>query len=159
MAQVETSIEVDAPLADAWATFFEVERLIDWVDGFAAVISVDGYPEEGGTLVWRSTPAGRGQVTERVVAHEPRRLHRVEFSDPESSGTLQTSFEMLPSGESGEGRTRLLQKLDYRLGGGGPLRALTDALFIRSQMRRSLQRSLAGFRAEIDQQGSDGANG
>ncbi len=159
MRRVEASTEVDATLAEAWDVYFDQARWPIWVDGFGSVVSSESYPARGSKLVWRSTPAGRGTVEEKVVEHEPRTLHRIEFSDPESSGTLEATFEILPSGESSEQRTRVTQVLEYRLSGGGPLRALTDFLFIRSQMRGSLQRSLAAFRAEIAESGSARVNG
>lgn len=152
-------MEVDASLAEAWDLYFDQSRWTSWVDGFGSVASADGYPDVGGSLAWRSTPAGRGTVQEKVVEHEPRRLHRIEFSDPESSGTLETRFEMLPGAESAEHRTRVYQVLEYRLAQTGPLRALTDVLFIRSQMRKSLQRSLAGFRGELVETEPEAANG
>ncbi len=148
MATVEASVDVPAPLADAWDLYFDSDRWPAWVDQFAAVVSADGYPEAGGVLVWRSTAAGRGQVRERVVAHEPRSLHRIEFEDPESRGTLETRFGIVAEGE--EGRTRVAQRLSYELTGGGPLAPITDFLFIRSQMRGSLERSLGALRLEAN---------
>ena len=148
MATVEASAEVPAPLADVWDLYFDPGRWPAWVDQFAAVVSTDGYPEAGGHLVWRSTAAGRGQVRERVVEHEPRSLHRVEFEDPESRGTLETRFAIVAAGE--ESRTRVAQRLSYRLTGGGPLAPITDFLFIRSQMRGSLERSLGALRLEAN---------
>jgi hypothetical protein len=44
--------------------------------------------------------------------------------------------------------TKVVQRLTYGLRGGGPLAAVTDFLFIRSQMRRSLERSLNDLRIE-----------
>jgi len=146
MAKVEASVEIPAPLADVWDLYFDPDRWASWVDGFAAVVSESGYPEAGGELVWRSTEAGRGRVKESVVAHEPRTLHRVRYEDPESAGEFETTFEMVPSG--GDRVTKVTQRLAYGLQGGGPLGAVTDLLFIRSQMRRSLERSLSDLRAE-----------
>ena len=58
-----------------------------WVDEFQAVDSVsEGYPEAGVRLVWRSGEAGRGQVTETVLGHEPRRLHRIRYAGPHAEG-------------------------------------------------------------------------
>ena len=90
--------------------------------------------------------AGRGQVRETVLAHEPRSLHRISYEDPESAGELETTFEMLPGADPR--MTRVSQRLTYGLLGGGPLGAVTDFLFIRSQMRRSLERSLSDLRLE-----------
>jgi len=146
MATVEASVDVPAALADVWDLYFDPDRWSSWVDQFGAVAAVDGYPEVGGELVWDSTAAGRGRVRERVVAHEPRNLHRIEYADPETEGKLETTFEMLPAGD---GRlTRVTQRLAYSISSGGPLTAVTDFLFIRSQMRGSLERSLAALRAE-----------
>ncbi len=147
MSEVAAEVEIPAPLAEVWDLYFDPERWRTWVDGFARVSSSDGYPEEGGTLVWESTPPGRGRVAERVLEHEPRRLHRISFRDPSTEGNLETRFEMVAAGE-GERATRVTQELGYRLLERGPLSAVTDLLFIRSQMRQSLQRSLADLRGE-----------
>ncbi len=93
-------------------------------------------------------------MTERVRAHEPRSLHRIEFEDPQVAGELETRFEMQPAGEEGERLTKVTQRSTYRLTSGGPLRAVTDLLFIRSQMRGSLQRSLADLRLEAERTGA-----
>jgi uncharacterized membrane protein len=154
MARVEASVEIGAPLAEVWDLYFDRARWAAWVDQFGSVVSESGYPGAGGELVWRSGAAGRGAVTELVRAHEPRSLHRIEFEDPQAAGELETRFEMRPAGEGGERSTRVAQRLDYRLTTGGPLRAVTDLLFIRSQMRGSLQRSLSDLRLEAERSGS-----
>jgi hypothetical protein len=155
-AEVEATIEVEAPLADVWDLYFDRDRWSLWVDGFAAVSSVSGdYPEVGSALHWRSTGAGRGEVRERVLVHEPRSLHRIAFTDPGSSGELETRFEMLPA-EGERRRTAVSQLMRYRLLSGGPLRPVTDRLFIRPQMRRSLERSLLNLAAETAEIGSGG---
>ena len=151
MAKVEASVEIDATLAEVWDLYFDPARWASWADGFGSVVSSDAYPERGGKLIWRSTSAGRGQVTERVVEHQPRSLHRIEFEDPDSAGELETTFEMLP-GESGR-RINVRQGLTYRLTTGGPLRPVTDVLFIRPQMRGSLERSLVELRLEAERTG------
>ena len=154
MATVEASIQIAAPLAEVWDLYFERDRWPAWVDQFDSVVSESGYPEIGGELVWRSNASGRGEVHERVLAHQPRSLHRIEFEDPQVAGELEARFEMQPAGEGGERLTKVAQKLDYRLTTGGPLRAVTDLLFIRSQMRGSLQRSLADLRLEAERTGA-----
>ncbi len=158
MSRVEAQVEIEAPLAEVWELYFDAARWAAWVDGFAAVVSSTGYPDAGGTLTWRSTPAGRGEVRERVIAHEPRSLHRSEYSDPGSKGALEVGFEMLPAAAAETGRrTRVTQRLDYRVTSGGPLAPVTDFLFIRAQMRRSLERSLADLRLEAERTGASGA--
>ena len=145
MSRVSASVAVRASLAEVWDYYFDPAGWSAWVDGFARVDSDMGYPEVGGTLRWSSGPAGRGTVTERVVEHEPRRLHRVEFEDPESTGQLTVTF-----GIEGKG-TLVTQELDYRLREGGVFAKLTDRLFIRSQMRSSLSRSLARLKLEVEE--------
>jgi hypothetical protein len=147
MAKVEASVEIPDALAEVWDLYFDRDRWPAWVDGFAAVVSAAGYPEPGGELVWRSTAAGRGQVRERVLDHEPRSLHRIGYEDPESRGRLATEFAIVPGGER---LTRVTQRLEYEIKGGGILSSVTDLLFIRSQMRRSLERSLGALRLEAN---------
>ena len=145
MAAVRDSVLVRASLAETWDHYFEPRGWSLWVDGFAAVETSDGYPQEGGTLVWRSIPAGRGRVSESVLTHEPRRLHRIAFSDPQSMGELLTRFAVEGSG------TRVGVELSYRLAKGGVLAAITERLFVRGQVRGSVARSLARFKHEVEE--------
>jgi len=145
MSGVAASVPVRASLAEVWDYYFDPAGWPAWVDGFARVESDMGYPEVGGTLRWSSTPAGRGTVTERVVEHESRRLHRVEYEDPETTGQLSVTFAI-----EGEG-TMVTQELDYRLRDRGVFAKVTDRLFIRSQMRGSLGRSLARLSLEVEE--------
>ena len=144
MATVEAAVEIAAAPADVWELYFDADRWPSWVDGFGRVDAADGYPEQDGTLVWSSVAAGRGSVRERVIAHEPRTLHRIAFSDPESAGELTTRFAV-----EGDG-TRVTLELEYRLASGGPLTWVTDRVFVRSQMRESLRRTLARYRLEVE---------
>jgi Polyketide cyclase / dehydrase and lipid transport len=145
MSGVAASVPVRASLAEVWDYYFDPAGWPAWVDGFARVEFDMGYPEVGGTLRWSSTPAGRGTVTEQVVEHESRRLHRVEYEDPETTGQLSVTFAI-----EGEG-TMVTQELDYRLRDRGVFAKVTDRLFIRSQMRGSLSRSLARLRLEVEE--------
>jgi uncharacterized protein YndB with AHSA1/START domain len=148
------SVVIPASVAEVWDFYFEPRTWPAWVDGFGGVDESDDYPAAGGTLRWHSTAAGRGEVTERVVEHEPRRLHSVEFSDPESSGTMTTRFEIVTGdneGEGGAGGTRVTQEVEYKPRSRGPLGPLTDILFVRSQVQRSLARSLERLRREVEE--------
>jgi uncharacterized membrane protein len=147
VGKVSESVVIDAPLADVWDFYFQPETWPGWVDQFARVESSDGYPEVGGTLRWHSGRAGRGTVTERVLVHEHRARHRVAFEDPESEGELEVRFAIEPG--EGTGGTRVEQEMEYSVTGGGMLSGLTDALFIRSQVRASVRRSLERLRNEI----------
>jgi len=150
MARVEETVLVGASLAETWDTYLDRRGWATWVDAFAAVVSDEGYPEEGGTLRWRSTPAGRGEVTEKVLEHEPRRTHRIAFSDPTMSGELSTRFAV-----EGQG-TRVTQALDYRLAERGVF-AFLGAFFVRSQVARSVQRTLRDLKAFAEESAQGGA--
>jgi hypothetical protein len=145
MSRVSASVAVDASLAEVWDYYFQPETWPAWVDGFGGVESSSGYPEQGGSLRWRSIPAGRGEVTERVVEHEPRRVHRVSFEDSDTLGELSVTFAIEAK------RTLVTQELDYSLRSGGPFAKVTDLLFIRSQMRGSLGRSLGRLKLEAEE--------
>jgi hypothetical protein len=145
VGKVTQEVEVSSSLAEAWDHYFESRGWREWVDGFASVETADGYPEEGGTLRWRSTPVGRGTVTERVIEHQPRRLHRIGFADEHSEGELETTFEI-----SGE-KVKVTQRTEYRIRQHGAFGPLTDRLFVRPQVRRSLARSLDRFRREVEE--------
>jgi hypothetical protein len=142
MARVEASSVVPASLAEAWDGYFDPSGWPEWVDAFAGLVSSEGYPQAGGTLVWRTGAAGRGEVTEEVQAHEPRRLHRIGFEDPTMTGTLETTFAI--EGEA----TRVTQAMTYGLVERG-IFALLGAFFVRSQVKRSLDRSLTAFRDHV----------
>jgi uncharacterized membrane protein len=145
MDELKDSVLVEATLAETWDFYFDPGGWPAWVDGFQAVVSSEDYPAEGGQLVWRSTPAGRGEVRERVREHVNRRRHMIEFTDPGSSGSLLSEFAI-----EGEG-TRVTLTLAYRLAQSGPFAWLTDRLFVRGQVRQSLGRSLARFKHEVEE--------
>lgn len=143
MSGILESVVVEVSLAEAWDYYFDPRGWPAWVDGFGSVQASEGYPAAGGSLRWSSIPSGRGEVTEQVVEHEPRRMHRVAFRDPASAGELETTFAISGSG------TLVTQRLDYRLRDRGPFSWLTDRLFIRSQIRGSIRRSLDRLRLEL----------
>lgn len=145
MGTLTESLLVKASLAETWACYFDPRTWGSWVDGFQQVESAEGYPEEGGTLVWRSNRAGRGRVVERVIEHSPRTRHRIEFSDPESSGELTSAFAV--EGEA----TRVTLTLEYRLARSNPFAVLTDRIFVRGQVRQALQRTLLKFKHEAEE--------
>jgi len=143
MATVEAEIVVPASLAEVWDLYFSRPTWPSWVDEFRGITeSGEGYPEEGGTLVWYSGPAGRGAVTETVLEHEPRRSHRIRYLDENSEGEQLTTFEI-----AGEGKTKVSLELEYGLVAPTFL-PFTDRFFVRPQLRNSLIRTLEGLRAE-----------
>jgi uncharacterized protein YndB with AHSA1/START domain len=151
MARVAEEILIEATLAEVWDAYFEPRRWPFWVDGFQAVVSSQGYPEQGGTLRWRSNPSGRGTVSERVLEHEPRHRHRVGFSDDASEGELLTTFTMQRQS------VLVRQELTYELKEEKPLHRLTDRFFVRPRLRESLARSLRRLAAEAADTAEPGA--
>lgn len=149
MGETSASTVVEASLTEVWDFYFDRSAWVLWVDGFADVVSAEGYPAAGGTMTWRSRPAGRGEVVERVLEHEPRRTHRIAFADPESEGEQTTSFEIEP-GDEQRVRTRVTLEVSYSLRGQGTFGRIVDRLFVRSQVRGSLERTLARLRVEIE---------
>jgi Polyketide cyclase / dehydrase and lipid transport len=143
MATVSSSASIAAPRAEVWRLYFDETSWPAWVDQFAAVVSAVGYPEVGGELVWRSGRAGRGEVREKVLEHVPESRHAIKFTDPSVEGRLVSRFE-----EEGAA-TKVSLELTYELISGGLFAAVSDLLFVRSQMRESLARSLAGLRLEL----------
>ena len=139
MTLVEEEVLVEASLAETWQAYFDPRRWADWVDSWGSAVSSDGYPDEGGTLVWRTIAAGRGEVAERVTAHQPRRLHAIEFSDPTLTGRMEVRF-----GVEGEG-TRVRISFEYALVERGPMARFASVFFVRGQIRGTIRRSLDAF--------------
>ncbi len=96
----------------------------------------------GATLVWRSTPSGRGEVTEQVEAVGAGRLV-TRVTDQTLTGTQAFSAE------AGEDGADLRLELDYELLEQGLLTPVTDVLFIRRAVRDSLRRTLRALEAEV----------
>lgn len=144
--KARAQITVGGRISDAEALWYDTRRWPMFVDGFHHVAGgQEDWPERG-TLVWDSTPGGRGRVLERVVRHEPRVGQTVEVEDETTTGTQTVSFSVGPTGE-----TVVALELDYRLKQrrGGPLSAVVDAIFIRPRQREALSRTLARFAREL----------
>lgn len=136
---VEEDVTVAASLADAWDAYFEPRMWPSWVDSFGSVTALDGYPQVGGTLRWKSVPAGRGEVTETVLEHEPRRLHRIRFTDPSLQGEMSVSFAI-----EGEG-TKVKAVFEYRVVDPSLFARAAALIFVKPQIRGTLRRSLDAF--------------
>jgi hypothetical protein len=144
MGRARAAIEVSGSVEDAEALWYDLQRWPSFVDGFAAVVRAEGWPDAGGTLVWDSTPAGRGRVVEHVTARVAGEGQTAEVEDPRVTGTQTVAFTPL---EDGVGVTL---SLDYKLKQGGPFRALADLFFIGRAMRDSLRRTLVRFARELE---------
>ena len=145
---------------DLW---IDLRRWPSFVDGLKHVVEAGSeWPSVGSKVVWQSTPNGRGRVTERVVAYEPGQRIVTEVFEDALTGT-QAVRVSTPEASAGGGqgpapdglrRTRLDINLDYQLTRGGPLRGLTDALFIRRALVASLRRTLGRFAVEAEEEAS-----
>ena len=124
----------------------DLRRWPSFVEGFARVKEVSPeWPEVGAKLVWESTPAGRGRVTEKVVESEGERF-ATQVYDESLKGTQTAVFEAAEEG------TRVDVRLAYDLSQTGPARALADWLFIRRALRDSLRRTLQRFAVEAEEE-------
>jgi hypothetical protein len=144
MGRARAAIEVAGSVADAEALWYDLQRWPTFIDGFARVVRSEGWPAGGSTLVWDSTPAGRGRVVEHVAAQVDGEGQTAEVEDPRLSGTQTVAFSPL---ENGVGVTL---SLDYKLKQGGPLRVLADVFFIGRALRDSLRRTLVRFARELE---------
>ena len=151
MGVVEEEVSVAASLADTWDAYFEPRTWPSWVDSFGSVTALDGYPQTGGTLRWKSVPAGRGEVTEHVLEHEPRRIHRIKFSDPSLEGEMSVSFAI-----DGEG-TKVIAVFEYRVVDPSLFARAASLIFVKPQIRGTLRRSLDAFARDAGELSPPGA--
>ena len=80
-------------VAEAERCWYDTARWDRWVDGLERVASVEGtWPDVGAIVTWESGPAGRGQVTERVVAYEPLSGQTLEVEDASIRGRQSVAF-------------------------------------------------------------------
>jgi uncharacterized membrane protein len=141
MSKVAKVVELPDGLSAeaAYELWIDTSRWPTFVDGFKHVETISGdWPNEGAKLVWRSPPAGRGRVTEKVIANEPGARFATIVFEERITGTQTVTFTP----------QEVTLELEYELQQGGPLKALVDALFIRRSQSESLQRTLTRFRRE-----------
>ncbi len=125
---------------EAEAAWFDTARWPQWVPGLERVEQVSGgWPGVGGEVRWRSVPAGRGAVVERVVAYEPLSEQTAEVGDDSIRGRQTVSFS------PDDGKVEIALRLSYELKQRSPLMRLVDLLFIRGAIRRALEQTLARF--------------
>src|SRR5947209_6360759 len=138
MPTVRRTTVVDLPPDRAFDLWVDTSRWPTFVDGFAQMEQEGGdWPAEGAKLVWRSTPAGRGRVSEKVLRSERPVLLSTRVLEEKLTGTQRVSFE--PAEDEG---TAVALELEYTLTTGGPLRFLTDLFFIRRAEGDALARTL-----------------
>jgi uncharacterized membrane protein len=145
VGRARAEITVAGPISDAERLWYDISRWPTFVEGFAHLAKREGdWPKTGSRIVWDSVRAGRGRVSERVVAYEVRVSQTVEVEDPRMTGTQRISFAAAE-----EGRCRVALELEYRLKQAGPLSGAVDVLFVRRALRDALRRTLARFAREL----------
>lgn len=148
MGTVRETAVVALPPASAERLWADTGRWPTFIDGFKHVADLDPrWPDVASKVVWESGPAGRGRVTERVTANAPGRFETEVFED-QLTGTQAVTFE------AGDDGTVVTIELDYRLQKGGPLRAVTDVIFIRRALAEMLRRTLRRFATEAADEAS-----
>jgi hypothetical protein len=146
MRVVRESAIVAMPALAAQQLWTDTKRWPTFVDGFARVLErTPDWPEPGSKVVWESGPAGRGRVTERIRERTAEAIVSQVY-EAQLIGTQTVTFD--PDGEG----TYLEITHEYELQKGGPLRALTDALFIRRAISDMLGRTLVRFSREAAEQ-------
>ena len=77
MSRVSASVELPSTVHAAERCWYDTARWSAWVEGLERVDQVGrAYPERGAEVRWHSGPAGRGQVSERVIVREPLAFQR-----------------------------------------------------------------------------------
>ena len=143
MGTVREAVAVRLDPQRAFVLWADVARWPTFVDGFARVKRQDdAWPEEGAKLVWESTPEGRGIVTERVVGSHQGVCLITQVLEERCTGTQTVTFHPEPDGAVAQ------IEYEYELSKGGPLRGITDVLFIRRAQSDSLVRTLRRFAVE-----------
>jgi hypothetical protein len=144
MAKVSATQVFEASLSEVERCWYDTARWPGWVDELERVVSVDDtWPGEGSTVVWQSGPAGRGRVSERVVAYEPLAGYTVEVEDDSIRGEQTIWFTPV------DGGVQVTLALDYSIKRRSPFTWAVDPLFVRGPMTASLAKTLAGFGGEL----------
>lgn len=146
MSTVEVAAAVPLGPEAAVALWRDPSRWPAFVEGLRRIGEQSPeWPDEGASVVWESGAPGRGRVTETVAGSAPTRFATRVVEDRLAG--LQ-SFEAREH-ESG---SRIELILEYELTASGPLRGITDALFVRRALRDALARTLRQFAVEAERE-------
>jgi hypothetical protein len=144
MAAVRVAMGFEGTVHEAETCWYDTRGWPHWVDGLDRVLEVDGdWPSDGSSVTWQSGPAGRGRVTERVIAYESLAGQTLEVRDDSIEGRQSVSFT------PGDGSVEVALSLEYRIRRRSLITPLVDLLFIRRAMTVSLGATLARFGAEL----------
>jgi hypothetical protein len=133
---------------DAERCWYDTAAWPAWVDGLAHVQSVEGdWPAVGAVVRWESGPAGRGHVTEKVVAYEPLAGQTTEVLDDAITGHQTVTFSADSDGDADAVTVEFA--LDYALRRRSIVTPVVDLLFIRRAMTMSLRSTLSHFGTQL----------
>ena len=131
---------------EAESVWYDTGRWRRFIEGLESVETVAAsWPGVGAEVRWRSGPAGRGEVVERVVAYEPLEGQELDVQDDSIRGRQRVLFA--PDNED----VTVELSLSYELRGRSPLMAIVDLLFIRRAIKNSLSSTLHRFGAELEE--------
>jgi hypothetical protein len=145
MRAVRVTQHFEGTVPEAEQCWYDTTRWSRWVDGLDRVLAVDdGWPQAGAGVTWESGPAGRGRVTERVIAYEPLTGQTLEVQDGSIRGRQSVLFVPVQPG------VEITLMLEYQLVRRSIVSPLVDALFIRRAMAVSLGVTVTHFGVELD---------
>jgi hypothetical protein len=144
MASVGVTAGFPGTVHEAETCWYDPGRWPAWVDGLERVRDLAApWPERGGRIAWESGPAGRGHVTETVIAYAPLGGQTVDVEDDSIRGRQSVMFT--PAQDRVEVELRLAYEIKRR----SIFTPLVDWLFIRRAMERSLRTTLTHFGLEL----------
>ncbi len=148
MSTVRVAQTFSGTVHDAERCWYETAAWPAWVDGLAQVQSVEGdWPAVGAVVRWQSGPAGRGHVTERVIAYEPLAGLSTEVEDDAITGRQTVTFSPDRDGDTDAVTVELA--LAYTLRRRSIATPVVDLLFIRRAMTMSLRSTLSHFGTQL----------
>ena len=151
MSVIACSEDVPGEAGQAERLWHELERWGEFVEGFASVKRVEGpWPARGSSVIWVSTPHGRGEVSETIIEHDPGVGSLSEVKD--GSMTAKKHVRFLDVGQelgAPEGAVRVSVELEYRLNGSLLRHLAIDRLFVKKALGDSIRRELKRFSSEL----------
>ena len=144
MRAVRVAMDFPGTVHEAETCWYDTRGWPHWVDGLEQVLEVDGdWPCDGSSVTWKSGPAGRGRVTEHVIAYESLAGQTLDVRDDSIEGRQRVAFTPV------DGSVEIELSLEYEIKQRSLFTPLIDLLFIRRAMTVSLGATLARFGAEL----------
>jgi hypothetical protein len=154
MRTVNVSATLPGTVHEAESCWYDTSGWPRWVNGLEQVVQTTrGWPAVGSSVTWRSGPAGRGRVRERVVAYEALAGQTVAVADDSIEGRQTVQFTPV------DDRVEVSLALEYQIKQRSLFTPLVDFLFIKRAMETELRTTLERFAAELaGRRGAGGAS-